>query len=93
MNWLPSHNTNTSGMTWGPICMATGLGWLMGGKFHSLNMKKQLNMKFQKDQKALYMQNYYDVYALKEQNTQLVKALEKMGVTMQWRRENICIGE
>ena len=70
-------------MPWGPICMANGLGWLMGGKFHSSNVKRQLNMKFQKDQKALYTQYYNDVYALKEQNTQLVKALEKMGMTVQ----------
>ena len=54
----------------------------MGGKFHSENLKKKLNLKFQKEQKALYTQYYNDVYTLKEQNTQLVKALEKMGVTV-----------
>jgi cell shape-determining protein MreC len=71
-----------SGMPWVPICVATGLGWLVGGKFHSGNLKKKLNLKFQKEQKALYTQYYNDVYTLKEQNTQLVKALEKMGVTV-----------
>jgi len=69
-------------MPWGPICVATGLGWLMGGKFHSSNLKKKLNAKFQKDQKALYTQYYNDVYTLKDQNAQLVKALEQRGVTV-----------
>jgi len=82
MNIIGSHSCIISGMPWGPICAATGLGWLMGGKFHSGNLKKKLNLKFQKEQKALYTQYYNDVYALKEQNTQLVKALEQMGVTV-----------
>ena len=57
----------------------------MGGKFHSSNLKKKLNAKFQKDQKALYTQYYNDVYTLKDQNAQLVKALEQRGVTVRWK--------
>ena len=61
---------------------AMSVGWFIGGKFHSRRVVKKLNTKFKKEQKDLYTQYYSDVYTLKEQNAQLVDALEKMGVAV-----------
>jgi hypothetical protein len=67
-------------MPWGKIAVATTLGWLAGGKFHSRKVTKKLNLKHKQEQKELYTQYYNDVYTLKEQNSKLVKALEQVGV-------------
>jgi hypothetical protein len=72
----------SSGMPWGKIAAATFMGWFAGGKFHSGKVAKKLNTKHKTDQKELYTQYYNDVYTLKEQNEQLVQALEQMGVAV-----------
>ena len=55
-------------------------GWFIGAKIHTRRMQKKLNAKHKQDQKQLYTQYYNDVYTLQEQNAELVKALEQMGV-------------
>eukprot|EP00521_Asterionellopsis_glacialis_P002534 CAMPEP_0195259874 /NCGR_PEP_ID=MMETSP0706-20130129/8232_1 /TAXON_ID=33640 /ORGANISM="Asterionellopsis glacialis, Strain CCMP134" /LENGTH=121 /DNA_ID=CAMNT_0040313473 /DNA_START=52 /DNA_END=417 /DNA_ORIENTATION=- len=70
------------GMGLGKLIMGTGVGWLAGAKIHSDRLRKKLNKKHQQEQKQLYTQYYNDVYALQEQNGQLVQALEQMGVRM-----------
>lgn len=57
--------------------MGTAAGWMVGGKFHSRRLEKKLNAKFKADQKALYQQYYNDVYALQQQNAELMTALEQ----------------
>ena len=52
-------------------------GWLMGGKFHASRLRKKLNAQHKADQKQLYQQYYNDVYALQQQNADLMTALEQ----------------
>ena len=68
---------------WGKIAAGTGVGWILGAKFHSSRLTKKLNEKHKKDQKALYTQYYNDVYSLQQQNQELAQALEQMGVRVQ----------
>jgi hypothetical protein len=60
--------------------VGTGLtfisGWCAGGYYHSRSIRKQLGIKFKKEQKELYQQYYNDVYALQKQNNELIVALE-----------------
>ena len=60
--------------------VATVCGWFVGGKYHAGKITKKLNTKHKHEQKELYTQYYNDVYTLKEQNGQLIKALEQYGV-------------
>lgn len=71
-----------SGGGFGRVLIGAGVGWLVGGKFHSGRLRKKLNAKHQSEQKNLYTQYYNDVYTLQEQNGQLVQALEEMGVRL-----------
>ena len=59
-----------------------GAGWLAGAKIHSARTVQKMKTKHMKDQKNLYSQYYNDVYTLKEQNGQLIQALEQMGVAV-----------
>jgi membrane protein YqaA with SNARE-associated domain len=70
-------------MSWGPIVAGGAAGWLLGGKFHSSRIKKKLDEKHKKEQKALYKQYYNDVYALQQQNADLVAAVEQYGLKVQ----------
>uniref|UniRef100_A0A7R9WQ88 Uncharacterized protein n=1 Tax=Craspedostauros australis TaxID=1486917 RepID=A0A7R9WQ88_9STRA len=65
---------------WGKILAGASLGWFLGGKFHSNRKEKKLNIKFKQEQKDLYTTYYNDVYALQQQNAELLQALEQMGV-------------
>jgi hypothetical protein len=69
-------------MPWGKLAVGTLCGWLVGGKVHSGKVTKKLNAKHKSEQKELYTQYYNDVYTLKEQNGQLIQALEQMGVAV-----------
>lgn len=69
-----------SAMPWGKLVVATVCGWFVGGKYHAGKVSKKLNTKHKHEQKELYTQYYNDVYTLKEQNGQLIKALEQYGV-------------
>jgi hypothetical protein len=61
--------------------MAGGtLGWIVGAKYHCRKLSKKTAMKHKEEQKALYQQYYTDVYTLQEQNAELVRALEQLGV-------------
>ena len=52
-------------------------GWFAGGYYHSRSTKNKLNVNFKKEQKELYQQYYNDVYALQQQNNELINALEQ----------------
>ena len=67
----------------GPVAGATIVGWFLGGKIHSGRKEKKLITKHKKEQKELYTQYYNDVYTLQQQNSELVDALEKLGVRVQ----------
>jgi hypothetical protein len=67
-------------MPWGTILVSAGTGWFVGGKFHSRRVRNALNSKHKQEQKKLYQQYYNDVYALQQQNADLVAAIEQMGV-------------
>jgi hypothetical protein len=71
---------STSGLPWTKLAVATAAGWFLGGKYHAGKLRKKLNQKHKQEQKELYTQYYNDVYTLKDQNMQLVSALEQMGV-------------
>lgn len=62
------------------MLIGAGVGWFLGAKIHCGRLAKKLNTKHKKDQKELYTQYYNDVYTLQEQNSELIAALEKMGV-------------
>lgn len=64
----------------GRVLLAFAGGWFVGAKIHTRRQAKKLTAKHKQDQKALYTQYYNDVYTLQEQNAELVKALEQMGV-------------
>lgn len=72
--------TTYRGFGWSKILIGASVGWLMGGKVHSQRKEKKLNAKHKEEQKALYTQYYNDVYTLQQQNTELVSALEQLGV-------------
>jgi hypothetical protein len=65
---------------WAKVAIGTGVGWVLGGKIHSSRKAKKLASKHKEEQKALYTQYYNDVYTLQQQNQELAKALEQMGV-------------
>ena len=69
-----------SGSGWAKAAISGTIGWVVGGKIHSTRKEKKLNKKHKEEQKALYSQYYNDVYALQQQNAELAKALEGMGV-------------
>ena len=52
-------------------------GWFAGGYYHSRSTRNKLSVKFKKEQKELYQQYYNDVYALQQQNNELINALEQ----------------
>jgi hypothetical protein len=52
-------------------------GWFAGGYYHSRSTRNKLSIKFKKEQKELYQQYYNDVYALQQQNNELINALEQ----------------
>jgi hypothetical protein len=52
-------------------------GWFAGGYYHSRSTRNKLSVKFKKEQKELYQQYYNDVYALQQQNNELITALEQ----------------
>lgn len=62
------------------ILIGASIGWFVGAKIHCKRLAKKLNTKHKQDQKQLYTQYYNDVYTLQEQNAELLKALEQMGV-------------
>ena len=64
----------------GRVLLGFAGGWFIGGKIHCRRLAKKLNAKHKQDQKQLYTQYYNDVYTLQDQNSELVKALEQMGV-------------
>jgi hypothetical protein len=70
------------GAGWGKVLVGTGLGWFVGGKIHAQRKEKKLNKKHKEEQKALYTQYYNDVYSLQQQNSELVQALEQLGVKL-----------
>ena len=74
---IAANSAAAGGAGWGKILMGTAAGWMVGGKFHSRRLEKKLNAKFKADQKALYQQYYNDVYALQQQNAELMTALEQ----------------
>ena len=65
------------GPGWAQVAIGTGLGWFVGGKFHSRRVKKKLEKKHKKDQKELYQQYYNDVYALQKEKADLLATLEQ----------------
>lgn len=77
-----NYNKTNSALPWGKLVAATVCGWFIGGKYHAGKVTKKLNTKHKQEQKELYTQYYNDVYTLKEQNLQLIQALEQMGVKM-----------
>lgn len=72
-----------SGFSIGTFVGGSVVGWILGGKIHSGRKEKKLNTKHKKETKDLYTQYYNDVYALQQQNAELVNALEKMGVRVE----------
>lgn len=62
------------------MLIGAGVGWIVGAKIHCSRLAKKLNTKHKQEQKQLYTQYYNDVYTLQEQNSELIKALEQMGV-------------
>ena len=75
----PSRSHRDAGFGWGKIAGGVAAGWLLGGKFHSSRLQKKLNAKHKQEQKEVYQQYYNDVYALQQQNTELINALEQFG--------------
>ena len=76
------HNNNNSapaaaGGGWARVALGVAGGWLVGGKVHAGRLQKKLNAKHKEDQKVLYQQYYNDVYALQQQNAELLQALEQ----------------
>jgi len=69
---------------WGKIVAGTVVGWLAGGRFHSKKSSKKLSEKHKQETKQLYAKYYNDVYALKEQEQQLISKLEQMGVQVNY---------
>jgi hypothetical protein len=76
----PFITSTNSALPWGKLVAATVCGWFIGGKYHAGKVTKKLSTKHKQEQKELYTQYYNDVYTLKEQNMQLIQALEQMGV-------------
>lgn len=66
-----------AGPGWTQVALGTGVGWLVGGKFHSRRVRKKLELKHKKDQKELYQQYYNDVYALQKEKAELLATLEQ----------------
>jgi len=75
-------DVGNQGTPWVKLAAVGAAGWMMGGKFHSSRSAKKLTAKHKEDTKAFYTQYYNDVYTLKENNVQLVEALEQMGVSV-----------
>ncbi len=75
--WYPKSGGGNLGL--GKMLLGAGVGWVLGGRFHSRRLKKKLDAKHKKDQKSLYTQYYNDVYTLQQQNVELAAALEKLG--------------
>lgn len=58
---------------------ATGLAaWVMGAKFHTGRVVKEMKRKHKSEQKKLYSQYYNDVYKLGEQNSLLQEQIEDL---------------
>jgi hypothetical protein len=73
---LWGHDRN-GGLGWKGIVAGGAVGWFLGGKYHANKVAKKLSAKHKQDQKVLYQQYYNDVYALQQQNSELILALEK----------------
>jgi hypothetical protein len=73
---LWGHDRN-GGLGWQGIVAGGAVGWFLGGKYHATKVAKKLSAKHKQDQKVLYQQYYNDVYALQQQNSELILALEK----------------
>jgi hypothetical protein len=71
-----------SAFGWNKLLLGTGIGWLIGSKVHTRRKEKKLNAKHKEEQKALYTQYYNDVYTLQQQNAELARALEELGVRL-----------
>jgi hypothetical protein len=79
----PIHAPFFRSFSWSGVAIGGVVGWIVGSKYHCGKVTKKLNTKHKEEQKALYQQYYTDVYTLQEQNSELIKALEKMGVRIQ----------
>ena len=62
----------------GKLVVTGAASWLLGGKFQSGRIAKNLKRKHQSEQKQLYSQYYNDVYKLSEQNQQLQQQIEEL---------------
>lgn len=60
-----------------------GLGWIVGGTYHSNKATKHLKKKHMKEAHALYSQYYSDVHKLKTQNEELADAVQKLHTALQ----------
>jgi len=69
------------------VAAGSALGWLVGGKVHAGRVRKKLNSKHLKEQKALYTQYYNDVYKLQEQNAELAYGVEQMKVALKQQEQ------
>ena len=82
-----THSASSSMVSsWAGMAAAAGVGWVCGATVHSRRLRKKLQTKFKHDQKELYQQYYNDVYALQQQNAELVSALETQYGTGSSRR-------
>lgn len=54
-----------------------GVGWYVGGRFHSNRLKSKFKRDHMKSQKTLYSQYYNDVYKLQQQNSELAYVVEQ----------------
>jgi hypothetical protein len=68
---------SNGGLGWKGVVAGGTVGWFLGGKYHANRIAKKLTTKHKQDQKVLYQQYYNDVYALQQQNSELILALEK----------------
>ena len=59
--------------------IATGLAsWILGARYHTGKVTKNLKRKHQTEQKKLYSQYYNDVYKFSEQNKELQRQVEEL---------------
>lgn len=59
--------------------IATGVAsWILGARYHTGKVTKNLKRKHQTEQKKLYSQYYNDVYKFSEQNKELQRQVEEL---------------
>jgi Ca2+-binding EF-hand superfamily protein len=72
------HLSGGGGPGYGKLVATGAATWLLGAKYHSGKVAKNLKRKHQSEQKQLYSQYYNDVYKLSEQNQMLQKQVEDL---------------